>query len=79
MAHNTTAKCIKNVKKIVNDCLSKGWLKADPFINYKISIKSVDRIFLSEVELELISKKEFMIDRIDQVRDIFVFSCYTGL
>ena len=79
MAHNTTAKYIKNVKKNVNDCLSKGWLKADPFINYKISIKSVDRIFLSEVELELISKKEFMIDRIDQVRDIFVFSCYTGL
>ncbi len=79
VAHNTTAKYIKNVKKIINDCISKGWLKANPFINYKISTKSVDRTFLSEDELQRISKKEFMIPRIEQVRDIFLFSCYTGL
>lgn len=79
IGHNTTAKYIKNTKKIVNDCISKGWLKANPFINFKITPKVVDRIFLSEEELDLLTNKEFKIQRLGQVRDIFLFSCYTGL
>lgn len=58
IAHNTTAKYIKNIKKIINDCLSKGWLKSNPFMNYKIAIKSVDRTFLSEAELDRLMNKE---------------------
>ncbi|MCW3094039.1 MAG: recombinase [Ferruginibacter sp.] len=77
--HNTTAKYIKNTKKVVNDCLAKGWLKTNPFGNFKITTKVVDRCFLSEEELDILTNKEFKIQRISQVRDIFVFSCYTGL
>ena len=77
--HNTTAKYIKNTKKVVNDCLAKGWLKANPFVNYKITPKLVDRTFLSEAELETLVNKELKVERIALVRDIFVFSCYTGL
>ena len=77
--HNTTAKYIKNTKKVVNECLAKGWLKANPFLNFKIKTRIVDRVFLSEEELNLIASKDLKIKRIDQVRDLFVFSCYTGL
>jgi len=77
--HNTTAKYIKNTKKVINDCITKGWLKTNPFSNYKITTRLVDRIFLSEVELEYLATKELKVERIALVRDIFVFSCYTGL
>jgi site-specific recombinase XerD len=77
--HNTTAKYIKNTKKVINDCLAKGWLKANPFVNYKITTKVVDRNFLSESELDILANKELKVERIALVRDIFVFSCYTGL
>jgi len=77
--HNTTAKYIKNTKKVINDCMAKGWLKANPFSNYKITTKLVDRTFLSENELDILANKELKLERVALVRDIFVFSCYTGL
>ena len=77
--HNTTAKYIKNVKKLINDCMAKGWLKTNPFSNFKITTKEVERTFLSENELDILANKELKLERIDLVRDIFVFSCYTGL
>jgi len=77
--HNTTGKYIKNTKKLINDCMSKGWLKANPFSNFRITTTLVDRNFLSEVELENLANKELKVERIALVRDIFVFSCYTGL
>jgi site-specific recombinase XerD len=77
--HNTAAKYIKNTKKVINDCVAKGWLKANPFTNFKITTKLVDRTFLSEEELEILANKELRVDRVALVRDIFVFSCYTGL
>ena len=77
--HNTTAKYIKNTKKVINDCVAKGWLKANPFSNFKITTKLVDRTFLSEAELDTLANKELKVERIALVRDIFVFSCYTGL
>ncbi len=55
--HNTTAKYIKNTKKVINDCVAKGWLKANPFSNFKITTKLVDRTFLSEAELDTLANK----------------------
>jgi len=77
--HNTTAKYIKNTKKVINDCVAKGWLKTNPFSNFKITTKLVDRTFLSEAELDTLANKELKLERIALVRDIFIFSCYTGL
>ncbi|WP_418264202.1 site-specific integrase [Flavobacterium faecale] len=78
-ANNTAVKYIKNFHKIVNQCLANGWLTKDPFINYKSKVKEVVREFLSEKEIEEIINKEFEIERLDLVRDIFIFSCFTGL
>jgi hypothetical protein len=44
----------------------------------KILKKGVNRVFLSEIELQTIAENEFASKRIEQVRDIFLFYCYTG-
>ena len=78
-ANNSAVKYIKNFKKIIRICLASGWLTKDPFVNYKAKVKQVDRIYLNEEDLQKITDKEFATNRISQVRDIFIFSCFTGL
>lgn len=76
---NTAAKFVQFFKRIVIIARKNGWMQHDPFQDYKISIKHVDRGYLTEAELERIITKEFAAKRLEQVRDIFVFSCFTGL
>jgi site-specific recombinase XerD len=78
-AHNTTMKYISNLKKIVNGCIRKGWLTRDPFLGFKLTKVEVDRQALTQAELDRIRNKVFPTDRLNFVRDIFLFSCYTGL
>ncbi len=77
--HNTTVKYLTNLKKIVLDCVRKGWLQKDPFIGFKMSKKEISKEHLSQQELNEIAGKILKVERISQVRDIFLFSCYTGL
>jgi site-specific recombinase XerD len=77
--HNTTVKYIKNFNKIIRIALANGWISADPFANHKMPLKKVDRGFLNDTELEILRNKEFSIDRLNYVKDIFLFACYTGL
>lgn len=78
-ANNTTVKYIKNFHKIINECLANGWLDKDPFVNYKSKVKEVIREFLDENEIATILNKELYFERLEVVRDIFIFSCFTGL
>ncbi len=78
-ANNTAVKYIKNFKKIVKLCISNGWLDKDPFVNYKSKIREVEREFLSQEEIQTIYEKIFVTERLNQVKDIFVFACFTGL
>ncbi len=77
--HNSTIKYIKNFKKIVIIALSNGWIDKDPFINYKVHVKSVEREFLTKEEIQLMLYKKLHAPRLEQVRDVFIFCCYTGL
>lgn len=77
--HNSTIKYIANFRKIVNRCIRNGWLERDPFFGFKMTKKEVIPEFLSEHELNLIAEKKFVSTRLDQVRSIFLFCCYTGL
>lgn len=77
--HNTAIKYISNLRKIINVCLKNGWLTKDPFIGFKMTKKEVVRDYLTEAELQTLITKEITNIRIKQVRDIFLFSCFTGL
>jgi site-specific recombinase XerD len=76
---NTTAKFMQFFKRIILIAKNNGWMLHDPFSNYKIRLKKVDRGYLTKEELECIAKKKIDIPRLEYVRDIFVFSCFTGL
>jgi len=77
--HNSSLKYINNFKKIVRLAVANGWITRDPFYNYKVKFKWVDREFLSSEELQSLVDLEINRPRIDMVRDMFVFCCFTGL
>ena len=76
---NTTAKFMQTFKMIVIVAKNNGWIFGDPFANYKIRLKRVDRGYLTDAELQKLMRKKFQTKRLEQVRDVFLFSCYTGL
>ncbi len=75
---NSSGKMIKNLKKVVRDCVDKDWLDKDPFYRYKVRHIDPKIPHLSADELKALEEKEITIERLAAVRDIFVFSCYTG-
>jgi integrase len=77
--HNTTIKYLSNLRKIIYVCLKNGWLIRDPFFGFKMTKKEVIREILTKEELQTLISKEIQNTRIRQVRDIFIFSCFTGL
>jgi len=77
--NNTTVKYIKNFKKIILICLASGYITANPFLNHKPKLKPVNRTALTLEELKLLENKTFSIDRLENVKDTFLFCCYTGL
>jgi site-specific recombinase XerD len=78
-ANNTAVKYIKNFSKIIKLCLANDWLDKNPFANYKSKVKEVERVYLSDIEIKNIINKDFKTERLALVRDIFLFSCFTGL
>ncbi len=77
--NNSAVKYIKNLKKIIKRCLANGWLTSDPFANFKAKVKLIERPCLSEEQVTSLEIWEFDNERLNRVRDIFLFSCYTGL
>lgn len=77
--HNSALKYINNFKKIIRIALANQWMDRDPFYNYKVQFEAVEREYLTAEEIETLYTKELHFDRLKVVRDMFVFSCYTGL
>jgi len=77
--HNSAVKYIKNFGKIIRICLANGWIDKDPFLNYNSTFKEVTRVYLNEQEIESLFNKDLKNKRLSQVRNIFLFSCFTGL
>lgn len=77
--HNSAIKYITNFKKIIRIAFANEWIKKDPFLNWKGTLKIVDREFLSKEEIQLMMEKDLDNVRLDLVKDIFIFCCYTGL
>lgn len=79
IGHNTTMKYLRNFKKIVLIALKNEWIPRDPFARYQMSLKEVKKDYLTKEEIQTLYLKEFAIERLEHVKDIFVFCCYTGL
>tara|TARA_R100000306_G_C4379749_1_gene143611 strand:- start:4482 stop:5717 length:1236 start_codon:yes stop_codon:yes gene_type:complete len=78
-AHNSAIKYITNFKKIIRIAHANDWIDKDPFLHWKGKLKIVEREFLTEEEIQKIIDLDLKMERLDQVRDIFIFCCFTGL
>lgn len=78
-ANNSAVKYLKNFGKIIRIALSNGHVTTNPLLNYRHTIKKLDRVHLTEEELLVISNKKMATERLEQVKDVFLFCCYTGL
>lgn len=76
---NTINKIIERVKKVIKISVGNGWLTSDPFILYQKKKFVKEVIFLNTVELALLENHKFKQERLADVRDCFIFSCFTGL
>lgn len=77
--NNSSMKTMQRLRKIVYFAKNMGETMADPFQSFRVHFESVDRDILTQEEISLIYEKKFITERLEQIRDIFVFACYTGL
>ena len=77
--HNSSMKHIKALKKVIRIGLANDYIRKDPFVSYRIMQKNVEREYLTQAEIDTIISKEINIQRLDVIRDLFIFQCYTGL
>ncbi len=79
MGNNTVMKHIERLRKMVSLAYKMEWLDKDPFIKFEAKYERKERKFLTLEELQTIENKQFGIHRLQFIKDLFVFSCYTGL
>ncbi|MEC7753760.1 MAG: site-specific integrase [Bacteroidota bacterium] len=79
LGNNGVMKHLERFRKMVTMAVKMEWVSRDPFDKYQLKFHRVDRDFLNDEELEAVENKDFKIVRLQWVRDLFVFSCYTGL
>lgn len=77
--NNNAMKTIQHVRAVFFYIKNTGEHFADPFANFKISFEKIERSYLTKEELEILYNKKFGSERLERVRDIFLFCCYSGL
>jgi site-specific recombinase XerD len=76
---NGTMKHLERLKKMVTWAVKNEWIAKDPFSNFRLKFKHTEREFLSEVELAVLESQDFENPMLNRVKELFLFSCYTGL
>jgi site-specific recombinase XerD len=78
LQNNTIHKEVKIVKKVFNMAVALDWIPSHPLNAFKTSYRNPVRQVLTQEELYVLINKEFTIERLAEVRDVFIFCCYTG-
>lgn len=76
---NTATKTLKTFKSVILFGIRNGLMTNNPFANIRFHLKGVDRGYLEDDELNRLMNKEIENKRLSLIRDLFVFSCFTGL
>lgn len=79
MQQSTINKTIQRFKKLINFAIAKEYLERNPFLMHKSKPFKKEVVYLTQAELAHLQNKEISNLRLDEVRDCFVFCCYTGL
>lgn len=76
--NNSVVKYMKMYKTACNYCIRMDLFVRNPFDAYNGKLSVKDAVFLTQQELKLIEEKPIFMERLQKVRDIFLFCCYTG-
>lgn len=79
LSNNGVMKHLERFKKMINLAIKLEWMHKNPFSQFQLKYDKYDRAYLNERELELLENTEFKSERLQKIKDCFVFSCYTGL
>ena len=79
MENNGVMKHLERFRKIIRLAVKLGWIEKNPFELFKLKMQKVERGYLTNEELISIEEKSFSLQRIQYAKDLFVFSCYTGI
>jgi site-specific recombinase XerD len=79
IAHNTAVKYITFLKTILMPAIKSGMIKDDPFREMKLRLKPVYKGYLTQEEIDMLMNVELKSSDLDRIRNIFLFSCFTGL
>ncbi|HSI70822.1 MAG TPA: site-specific integrase [Gillisia sp.] len=79
LQHNAVMKHLQRLRKMVTLAFHLEWIDRDPFVKFKPHLELKEREFLTVEELHKIENLEPEIPRLQKVRDLFIFSCYTGI
>ena len=77
--NNGIMKHIERLRNMINMAVTMDWLAKDPFAKFRKHFDNVERKSLTKQELDRLERKRFRVERLGQVLDMFLFSCYTGL
>ncbi|MFT4224291.1 phage integrase SAM-like domain and Arm DNA-binding domain-containing protein [Dysgonomonas sp.] len=77
--HNSTVKHLRYLKQIITNALKNRYISHDPFDDLPLSYKPVRKQFLIEPEIKKLLSKRFDNERLEGVRDIFAFQCFTDV
>lgn len=77
--NNNAMKNMQRLRAVFNYAKNSGTIFIDPFGNFKMSFEKADRCYLEKEEIDIIYNKHFSSERLEKVRDVFIFSCYSGL
>jgi len=67
------------LKKIITWAVKNEWIEKNPFVGFQLKFKRHERDFLQANELAAIEDHDFDNSMLQKVKDLFIFSCYTGL
>ena len=78
---NTVAKHLRQLRTLINEAISDGYIPADayPFRKFKIKQEKGRHEFLTPDELRKLENLEVNDKKLRHVLDAFLFCCYTGL
>ncbi|KUO63231.1 integrase [bacterium BRH_c32] len=72
-------KAIQRFRRVIRVSVSADYILKDPFVFHKIKKPKKQIVYLTQTELASLEKHKFSQVRLEQVRDCFIFCCYTGL
>ncbi|WP_066223690.1 site-specific integrase [Formosa haliotis] len=79
IGNNAAMKHIQRLRKMVTLAYNLEWINRDPFVKFKPKLEKKEREFLTKIELQRIEEFSSSIERLIVVKDLFLFSCYTGM